>query len=182
MPRAIWASADLNNCYEDAELADTVFAVGTNALETQTNYFLNHWIPNLRGTVAQQEEGGAPDRIRRARPDRHRRSPPYSVNRRCEIEVGEDNVLHLAISSGTDLALFNALVTEIAAQGWMDQAFIDASTNGFKEAVAANQTSLEDAAKITGLSPDDIRRAAAWIAEPKQGGARRRTMFATRKG
>jgi len=40
---------ELNNCYEDAELADTIFAVGTNALETQTNYFLNHWIPNLRG-------------------------------------------------------------------------------------------------------------------------------------
>ena len=30
---------ELNNCYEDAELADTVVAVGTNALETQTNYF-----------------------------------------------------------------------------------------------------------------------------------------------
>ena len=41
---------ELNNCYEDAELADTIVAVGTNALETQTNYFLNHWVPNLRGT------------------------------------------------------------------------------------------------------------------------------------
>ena len=40
---------ELNNCYEDAELADTIVAVGTNALETQTNYFLNHWVPNLRG-------------------------------------------------------------------------------------------------------------------------------------
>ena len=36
---------ELNNCYEDAELADTIVAVGTNALETQTNYFLNHWVP-----------------------------------------------------------------------------------------------------------------------------------------
>ena len=41
---------ELNNCYEDAELADTIVAVGTNALETQTNYFLNHWVPNMRGT------------------------------------------------------------------------------------------------------------------------------------
>ena len=41
---------ELNNCYEDAELADTIVAVGTNALETQTNYFLNHWVANLRGT------------------------------------------------------------------------------------------------------------------------------------
>ena len=108
-----------------------------------------------------------------------RRTPTIAA---CEAEVGAANVLHLAINSGTDLALFNALLTEIAAKGWIDQAFIDASTNGFKEAVAANQTSVEDAAKITGLSPGDIRRAAAWIAEPKQDGARRRTMFCYEKG
>ena len=48
---------ELNNCYEDAELADTIVAVGTNALETQTNYFLNHWVPNLRGSFDGQEEG-----------------------------------------------------------------------------------------------------------------------------
>lgn len=89
---------------------------------------------------------------------------------------------HLAINSGTDLALFNALLTEIAAKGWVDRAFIDASTTGFEDAVRANQTSIEQAAQITGLSPEDIRKAAAWIAEPKQGGARRRTMFAYEKG
>ena len=47
---------ELNNCYEDAELADTIMAVGTNSLETQTNYFLNHWIPNLRGTSADKKK------------------------------------------------------------------------------------------------------------------------------
>ena len=26
----------------------------------------------------------------------------------CEVEAGKDRVLHLAINSGTDLALFNA--------------------------------------------------------------------------
>ncbi len=40
---------ELNNSCEDAELADTIFAVGANSLETQTNYFLNHWVPNLNG-------------------------------------------------------------------------------------------------------------------------------------
>jgi arsenite oxidase large subunit len=48
---------ELNNCYEDAELADTIVAVGTNALETQTNYFLNHWIPNLHGTSVDKKKG-----------------------------------------------------------------------------------------------------------------------------
>ena len=48
--------------------------------------------------------------------------------------------------------------------------------------MAANKTSLEDAAGITGLNPADIVKAAEWIAMPKDGGARRRTMFAYEKG
>ncbi len=39
--------SELNNACEDAELADTLVGVGTNALETQTNYFLVHWVPNM---------------------------------------------------------------------------------------------------------------------------------------
>ena len=118
----------------------------------------------------------------------------------CEAEAGPENVLHLQINSGTDLALFNALFTEIADQGWVDQDFIDRSTTSeagagdgsdpawpavltsFIAARAGNRMTVEEAAEITGLSPDDIRKAARWIAQPKQGGARRRTMFAYEKG
>ena len=118
---------ELNNCYEDAELADTIMAVGTNPLETQTNYFLNHWVPNLRGTSVRQEEGRV-RRTSRLPPARiifvdPRRTPTVAA---CEAEAGKDNVLHLAINRGTDLALFNALLTEIAAKGWIDKAFIAA--------------------------------------------------------
>jgi arsenite oxidase large subunit len=173
---------ELNNCYEDAELSDTIFVAGANSLETQTNYFLNHWVPNMRGTTEDKKKaefGNEPfERARIVIVD-PRRTPTVSV---CEAEAGQENVLHLAINSGTDLALFNALLTEIAAKGWVDNAFIDAHTNGFQEAVRANQTTVEQAAQITGLNPEDIRKAAAWIAEPKQGGARRRTMFAYEKG
>lgn len=35
---------------------------------------------------------------------------------------------------------------------------------------------------VTGLTPDQIRKAAAWVAEPKEGGKRRRTMFCYEKG
>ena len=173
---------ELNNCYEDAELADTIFAVGTNALETQTNYFLNHWIPNLRGTSIDKKKAEMPDeahppaRIVIVDPRR-----TVTVNA-CEVEAGKDNVLHLAINSGTDLALFNALLTYIADKGWVDTDFIAASTNDFDKAVAANKTSVEDAAKITGLDPDDIVKAAEWIAMPKEDGKRRRTMFSYEKG
>jgi arsenite oxidase large subunit len=172
---------ELNNAYEDAELADTIVAVGTNALETQTNYFLNHWIPNLDGRSLgkkQEQLAGEPHAAARIVIVDPRRT--VTVNA-CEAAAGADNVLHLAINSGTDLALFNALLTYIAEQGWVDQAFIDAHTRDFDQALAANRVSLEEAASITGLSAADIRTAAAWIAEPKEG-VRRRTMFGYEKG
>ncbi len=172
---------ELNNCYEDAELADTIVACGTNALETQTNYFLNHWIPNLKGLSADKKKEQLPD-------EPHEASRIIFVDPRrtvtinaCEAEAGKDRVLHLALNSGTDLVLFNALLTYIADKGWIDKAFIAASTKDFEKALKANRTSIEDAAKITGLKPADVIKAATWIAQPK-GGKRRRSMFAYEKG
>jgi arsenite oxidase large subunit len=173
---------ELNNCYEDAELADTIVAVGTNSLETQTNYFLNHWIPNLRGTSVDKKKaefGSEPVEQGRIVIVDPRRT--VTVNA-CEVEAGKDRVMHLAINSGSDLALFNAWFTYIADKGWVDKALIAASTKNFDKAVAANKTSLEEAARITGLTVDQIRKSAEWIAQPKAGGARRRTMFAYEKG
>ncbi len=197
---------ELNNCYEDAELADTIVAVGTNALETQTNYFLNHWVPNLRGaTIAKKNEQipSEPHEAAKIVIIDPRRT--VTVNA-CEVEAGKDNVLHLAINSGTDLALFNALFTYIADQGWVDRDFIDNSTlregkarpplypargvseanpghlTSYEDALEGNRTSIQDAADITGLKPEDIVKAAEWIAKPKDGGKRRRTMIGYEKG
>ncbi len=173
---------ELNNCYEDAELADTIVAVGTNALETQTNYFLNHWVPNLRGTSMEKKKaefGSEPvarGQIIIVDPRR-----TVTVNA-CEIEAGKDGVMHLAVNSGSDLMLFNAWLTYIADKGWIDKAFIDASTKNFDNARAANNVSFDEAARITGLTPDQIRQSAEWIAQPKEGNTRRRTMFAYEKG
>jgi arsenite oxidase large subunit len=173
---------ELNNCYEDAELADTIVAVGTNALETQTNYFLNHWVPNLRGSSMDKKKaqfGSEPvarGRIVIVDPRR-----TVTVNA-CEVEAGKENVMHLAINSGSDLALFNAWLTYIASKGWTDKAFIDASTKDFDKARTANNVSLDEAARITGLAADQIRQSAEWIAQPKEGNVRRRTMFAYEKG
>lgn len=173
---------ELNNCYEDAQLADTIVVVGANSLETQTNYFLNHWVPNLRGTSMDKKraelpnEAHAPARIVVVDPRR-----TVTVNA-CEVEAGKDRVMHLAINSGSDLALFNAWMTYIAEKGWVDKALIAGSTNGFDKMVAANKTTLEQAASLTGLTVDQIRQSAEWIASPKDGNARRRTMFAYEKG
>jgi len=196
---------ELNNCYEDAELADTLVAIGTNPLETQTNYFLNHWVPNLRGTSIEKKKKefpGEPVEGGRIIIIDPRRTATIAA---CEAEAGKERVLHLALESGTDMVLFNALLTYIADKGWIDKAFIEASTlvgaqgaaltsrpgataaggdvlTDFASALAANRTTIEDAAKITGLKAEDIIKAATWIAEPKAGGKRRRTMFGYEKG
>src|SRR6266481_1022457 len=173
---------ELNNCYEDAELADTIVAVGTNALETQTNYFLNHWVPNLRGSSMDKKKaefGSEP--VARAKVVIVDPRRTVTVNA-CEVEAGKENVMHLAINSGSDLALFNAWLTYIASKGWTDKAFIEASTKNFDKARTANNVSLDEAARITGLTADQIRQSAEWIAQPKEGNARRRTMFAYEKG
>ena len=101
---------ELNNCYEDAELADTIVAVGTNALETQTNYFLNHWVPNLRGTSMDKKKAEfgsepvarGPHHHRRSAANRHRqclRSRGWQGGRdasRHQLRLGPGAVQRLA--------------------------------------------------------------------------------------
>ena len=173
---------ELNNSYEDAELADTIFCVGANPLENQTNYFLTHWIPNLRGQSLDKKKQMLPD-------EEHAAAKVIMVDPRrtvtinaCEMEAGKDNVLHLQLNPGTDLVLLNALLTEVVANGWHAKDFIAAHTGGFDEALTANKIALDEAAGITGLSVEDIRKAAQWIAEPKAGGKPRRTMMCYEKG
>jgi len=43
--------------------------------------------------------------------------------------------MHLAINSGSDLALFNAWLTYIAEKGWTDNAFVAASTKDLDKAL-----------------------------------------------
>ena len=197
---------ELNNAYEDAELADTLVAWGCNPLECQTNYYLNHWVPNLQGVSSSKKDelmpGEAHPQARIIIIDPRK---TVSVNA-SEVAAGAENVLHLPIKSGTDLALANAIFTYIADQGWVDQAFIDAHTlreaaarpplfpargvadsnpghlSSFEDALDANRMTPEEAAEICGVSADDIRKAASWIAEPKEGGARKRTMIGYEKG
>src|SRR5208282_1731076 len=96
--------------------------------ETQTNYFLNHWVPNLRGATLNKKKALMPNEPHAAARmiiiDPRR---TVTVNA-CEVEAGKDNVLHLAINSGADLVLFNALFTYIADKGWAQKDFIEKST------------------------------------------------------
>src|SRR6202521_1144348 len=147
---------ELNNSYEDAELADCIVATGTNAYETQTNYFLAHWVPNLQGGTLEKKkkwfQGESFDKTKVIIVDPPR-SPTVSI---CESIAGKDNVLHLDIEPGTDIALFNGLFTYVVDQGWHDKAFIAQYTKAFDTAVQAYK--------------------------PKAGGQRPHTMHAYEKG
>src|SRR5690606_8851269 len=173
---------ELNYGYGDYEVTDTIFLVGANPIETQTNFFLNHMMPGMRN--------GA--RVLVVDPRR-----TVTINA-CEEVAGAENVLHLQINSGTDLALFNALFTHIADEGWEDADFIAKSTfadgiavpedeahpanlGSFEAAREACRISTAEAAEICGVAEADIVKAAEWIARPKDDGSRRKCVTAYEK-
>lgn len=173
---------ELNNSYEDAQLADCILVTGANPYETQTNYFLNHWMPNLSGSTVEKkklwfpDETAAPARIIIVDP---RRSATVTI---AEQIAGKDQVLHLDIEPGSDTALFNTLLTYVIDQGWHDREFIAAHTQGFDAAALANRTTLEEGARATGLPVGKIVQAAEWAYRPKASGHRPRTFHPYEKG
>ncbi|MDB5961708.1 MAG: BFD-like [2Fe-2S] binding domain protein [Massilia sp.] len=99
-------------CYEDFELADMVVLAGSNAA----------WChPILFQRIA---------RIKEARPD-------FKIvvidPRRTATCEGAD--LHLAIKPGTDVWLFNGLLSFLAREGAVDAAYVDAHTSGLRAAL-----------------------------------------------
>lgn len=174
---------ELNYAYKDYDVTDTIFMIGANSLETQTNLFLNHMVPGIRN--------GAKFIMV---------DPRRTVTVNAVEQVAEKgNVLHLAINEGTDMVLFNALLTHIVDNGWIDKDFIAKSTfqNGeaqalddahpaglgsLKYALEACRTSLAEAAEICGVASADITKAAEWIAKPKSDGSRRKCVTAYEKG
>jgi arsenite oxidase large subunit len=173
---------ELNNSYEDAELADVIWSIGGNPYETQTNYFLAHWVPNLLGNTVDKKKQRFPGETAAAGKAIFvdpRRTVSVDV---AEQVAGKDNVLHLDIQPGTDIALFDGLFTFVVEQGWIDRDFIGKHTDGFDAAVAANRMSLEECSQVTGVPTDKLRKAAEWAYKPKASGHRPRACHTYEKG
>ena len=173
---------ELNNCYEDAELADTIFAVGTNALETQTNYFLNHWIPNLRGTSLDKKKAQLPDEPHAPGPDRHRRSAADGDRQRLrgrgrqgQRPAPRDQLGHRP--RAVQRAARPTSPTRDGSTRTSSPPRPTTSTRRWRPTRPRSRTRRRSPAS----SPSDIVKAAEWIAEPKDG-KRRRTMFCYEKG
>ena len=183
--------AALTNSYLDAELADTILIVGANPYETQTNYFLAHMAPNLQGATLESKREtfpGEPVEAGRMIIVDPRRTMTVAT---AEAAGGSDRVLHLQIEPGSDIALLNAIARIVLDRHWHDVGFIRERVEwqtfeAYQRSSLGADTPIEDfvseAAKLTGLTPAQIQKAAAWIAAPKAGGARRRTLLHYEKG
>jgi arsenite oxidase large subunit len=180
---------ELNNAYEDAELADTIVLWGANSYETQTNYYLNHMVPNLNGaTLEKKQKAFGSEAVAKGR--MIVADPRYTTTiDTARASAGSENVLHLWLKPGTDIVLLNAIGRVIYEKKWHDRAFIEARTEKFADYASEGlQTArpldefLAEAVHVTGVSRKDIETAAAWIAAPKKGGARPRTLFHYEKG
>ena len=129
-------------CYEDLELAHTVLFAGSNMPYAHPILF------------RRLEEAKAKDP-----------SIKWIVvdPRRTDLAALAD--LHLAITPGTDVALFNGMLHHMIWEGSIDPAYIAAHTSGFNELkslVRGYTPSM--AAEICGIAESDLLMAAQWFA------------------
>lgn len=142
--RAFGLDRGLNFPLDDLLLADCLLLAGTNAAET---------LPVLMHYLVKARQGGA-------------RFVVVDPRATWTARLAE---VHLQVRPGTDLALANALLRLLAAEGWVDRDFVSARTAGFGEALAAAEPyTPEEAARLCGVRADLVRRAARLLGESRR--------------
>lgn len=137
--------ADIVPCiYEDLEEADLVVLVGSNAAWC-------HPVLHQRLLAARAKRG---TRVIAIDPRR--------------TATCEDADLHLALAPGSDVALFNGLLTYLAGHNKLDQSWVAAHTEGFEAALEAVRTPLGKVAEVTGLNEAEITTFYSWFAETER--------------
>jgi assimilatory nitrate reductase catalytic subunit len=123
-------------CYEDLELADLVVLVGSNTAWCHPILF---------------------QRIIKAREQRPGMKVVVIDPRRTASCENAD--LHLPVKSGSDVALFNGLLSFMHQRGFMDGPFIERHTTGASRALAVADNSCGDVravAKQCGVNPEQL--------------------------
>ena len=150
MQRALNTSAASGSMREVEHAADVIFIAGANTTESH---------PVFGAAIKRAQERGA--------------KLVVTDPRKTELAARAD--LHLQMQPGTDVALFNAMLSHILAEGLEDKTFIAERTKDFdrvRESVAA--MTPEVAAKITGVPAEQIAQAAEIYAK----GPRTSTLWA----
>lgn len=120
--------------YEDLELADLVVLVGSNLA----------W---CHPVLAQ--------RLQAARDNHGTKIVVIDPRMTATCEFAD---MHLSLSPGSDVAIFNGLLAEIAAKDAVNQDYVESYTAGFGEALAAaSNLSLAEVAMRCGLSREQLQ-------------------------
>src|SRR6266536_453386 len=136
MQRALNTSAASGSMREVEHAADVIFVAGANTTESH---------PVFGAAIKRAQRRGA--RLIVADP------------RRTELAARAD--VHLQMQPGTDVALFNAMLHHIIAEGLENREFIAARMRDFDEVRdSVRAMTPEVAAKITGVPAHEIREAA----------------------
>ncbi len=127
--RRAFGSDTVPGCYEDLEEADLVVLVGSNLAWCHPVLF---------------------QRLAAAREARGTKIVVVDPRETATCAIAD---MHLAIASGTDVALFDGLLLALIGANATDRGFIERHTHGFREAVrVASQLSVRRIAEITGLT------------------------------
>lgn len=119
--------------YEDLEIADLVVLVGSNLAWCHPVLY---------------------QRLAEARNRHGTRIVVIDPRRTATCEIAD---LHLPITPGTDVALFNGLLQHLAGNGHIDEAFVRQHTSGLMQALEAAQTlSVSEVCALTGLDGQSL--------------------------
>ncbi len=132
-------------CYEDIELADCVFIVGSNMAYAH---------PILYRRLEAARKANPAMKMIVADPRR--------------TDTARDADLFLAILPGTDVALFNGMLHICLWEDLIDPTWIDAHTEGFSELKkTVRDYTPKFVADICGINEQDLITAARWFGESK---------------
>jgi arsenite oxidase large subunit len=192
----VWGSRErgmheLNYDVDDARLADTIVLWGANAYEGATVFYTEHIMPNLQGGSIEEKKkefaSGEPAEEGRIIIIDPRKNATTTVSQ----DINAERVLHLRPNLGTDWILANALARIAWENKWYDNDYLQKRTDmltfeDYKSKSLQLSKSLDsvlaDAEKITGISRKEMEQAAEWMAKPKAGGFKRRTLTLYEKG
>lgn len=133
-------------CYDDLELTDCAFLIGTNTAECHPIVY---------------------NRLR-LHHKKNRKVKMIVVDPR-ETKTAKDADLHLAIQPGTDMDLLNGMAHLLLRWGELDTLFIDECTQGFtKFAQVIQDYTPEKVARRCGIRIDHLEQAARYWAESEK--------------
>jgi assimilatory nitrate reductase catalytic subunit len=133
--RRAFGSDTVPGTYEDLEQAELVVLVGSNLAWCHPVLY---------------------QRLAAARSARGTKVVVIDPRRTPTCDIAD---LHLAITPGADVALFNGLLLSIAGGNASDPAYVTKHTTGFRDAIAvASKTSIRQIAEMTGITQQHLHR------------------------